>query len=219
MALNWVSVQLVKSHARGARVLCFGYPAVMIPREHCERMLGFMPSKFVPSPKYLTAVKELPDARAVFEGWGAELTVVDAIAHNGDETLADLNEPHDFGEFDLVVDAGTIEHCFNIGQAFRNMAQSVRVGGRILHTSPVTMLNHGFYNLNPTAFWHFYEANGFEVRHAHARDTGGVGEEELTVQPHNRFQLPVNCGMYLMAKRIKSVPFSFPIQRKYALAA
>ncbi len=214
MGLNWVSLQLLRPHAKG-RVLCFGYPDILIPREHCVEVLGFMPEKFVPVPAWCKRYAECPDARAVFAGLGAELVVVDAIAHEGTEIVADLNEPHELGEFGLVIDAGTIEHCMNIGQALVNMAKAVKVGGRILHCSPATMMNHGFYNLCPTLFWHFYEANGFEMKHAHARDGKGEGDM-FDIAAHGRFMLPENCGLYVMAKRMEKKPFVFPMQSKYA---
>lgn len=213
MGLNWVSLQLVRDYAR-RRVLSFGYPSIILPREHCEEVLGFMPEKFVAPPKEVKRYTELPDARCIFEKWNLELTVVDALKHEGSEIIADLNYPQDFGEFDFVLDAGTIEHVCNIGEALKTMAMSVAPGGRILHTPPMTMLNHGFYNLNPTLFFHFYEENGFELRHMHARDDCGAGEE-YQVSHHGRFSLPTNCAMYVIAKRMDRRPLAWPIQGRY----
>ncbi|HLO96443.1 MAG TPA: hypothetical protein VK195_19200 [Burkholderiaceae bacterium] len=81
----------------------------------------------------------------------------------------DLNEllPDDsplVGAYDCLVDPGTLEHVFDIKSALFNLASLVRVGGHVLHMNPVQgYCNHGFFNLQPTLFYSFYEANGFDV--------------------------------------------------------
>lgn len=50
----------------------------------------------------------------------------------GDEIVCDLNDPIEStfcGVFDLAIDSGTMEHCFNFGVAFTNMCKLVKVGG------------------------------------------------------------------------------------------
>ena len=82
-----------------------------------------------------------------------------------------------------MIDAGTIEHCFNIAQAILNAAQAVAPGGHVFHAPPMTMLNHGFYNLNPTLFHDFYGQNGWTVE----RLVGGTQEGKFKVHPTGRF--------------------------------
>ncbi len=48
--------------------------------------------------------------------------MVDLVASRGGERILDLNGPLEadlVGGFDVVLDAGTMEHCFNVGQAVR----------------------------------------------------------------------------------------------------
>jgi hypothetical protein len=130
----------------------------------------------------------------------------------GNELVADLNFPHSFGEFDLVIDPGTIEHCFNIATAVINAAQSVKVGGHIVHVNPVTMVNHGFYNLCPTFYYDFYLENGFEIVEAFA-----ALEEMKGAFPHKgRVGYAPEVSAYVLARRLEAKPFKFPIQAKYA---
>ena len=97
-----------------------------------------------------------------------DLTCVDLVSERG-EIVADLNEPQDLGEFDLVIDHGTTEHCFNVGQAIKNAAKAVKVGGHIFHSPPLWMVNHGYYNFCPTSLWDFYDQNGWEIKRFEAR--------------------------------------------------
>jgi hypothetical protein len=55
-----------------------------------------------------------------------------------------------------VLDCGTTEHCFNVGQAIINAAHAVKPGGAIFHCFPMCVMNHGFWNASPTAFKDFY---------------------------------------------------------------
>lgn len=52
MALNWVALHILRPHIRG-RVLCFGYPTIVLKREHCEAFLGFMPERFTTPPEWM----------------------------------------------------------------------------------------------------------------------------------------------------------------------
>ena len=65
------------------------------------------------------------------------------------------------GSAQLVIDTGTSEHIFSVAQVFRNIVQLLRVGGVVIHLSPVSWFNHGCYNFNPLLFNEFYTANGF----------------------------------------------------------
>ncbi|HJZ96104.1 MAG TPA: hypothetical protein VKE70_06335 [Candidatus Solibacter sp.] len=73
-----------------------------------------------------------------------------------------LSQEH-YGIAGSVFDLGTLEHVFDIGEAFRNIHRLLRPGGCVIHFSPVTLLNHGLWNLNPQVFFGFYELNGFEL--------------------------------------------------------
>jgi SAM-dependent methyltransferase len=106
---------------------------------------------------------------ALFKYFGAkEVQSLDMSDHENATVIFDLNSldlPGKLYEkFDVVYDGGTIEHVFNIVNAFKNIANMVRKGGIIIHHTPANnYTNHGFYQPSPTLFKDFYEANGFKV--------------------------------------------------------
>lgn len=212
MALNVHACRMIAPHVKG-RVLCFGVPVVLLTPEGCEAMFGVSPRRFIKPPHWVR-IDETPDPYDLFEQLDAELTCVDVIAHDGREVVADLNYPHDFGEFDLVIDAGTVEHCFNIGQAIVNAANAVKVGGKVMHTNPISMCNHGFYNVCPTVFFDFYMANGFKALGMQVRDRNGEGDEK-PFHPVDRFPVEDRWGSYFLAKRLEKKPPTYPVQSKY----
>ena len=66
--------------------------------------------------------------------------------------------------FDVIVDAGTIEHVFHIPNVLSNVHRMLRRGGRIIHLAPSSNhMDHGMYMFSPTLFWDFYEVNQFEI--------------------------------------------------------
>ena len=78
----------------------------------------------------------------------------------------DLNEavPADLiGRFGLIIDAGTMEHVFDIRQGMKNTADMLRPGGRVVHMSAVNnYVNNGLVQLSPTLFHDYYVENGFD---------------------------------------------------------
>ncbi|MBI5629800.1 MAG: class I SAM-dependent methyltransferase [Elusimicrobia bacterium] len=66
--------------------------------------------------------------------------------------------------FDVILDAGTIEHVFNIPNALGGIFRMLKPGGRVIHIAPSSNhMDHGFYMFSPTLFWDYYQANGFEI--------------------------------------------------------
>lgn len=161
---------------------------------------------------------DLPEAVDFFQRAGASLDVVDVQSFAGLERIVDLNELQDLGQYDLVIDPGTTEHCFNIGVAMLNAANAVKVGGRIAHTPPMTMVNHGFYNLCPTMLFDFYTQNDWEIE---------VLEARLLREPRKVFNLiasesatrraSAGKDLYLtcVAKRKTDQKLKWPTQTKY----
>jgi len=71
------------------------------------------------------------------------------------------------GEFNLVLDGGTLEHCFHLPNAMRNIVEATAIDGLIVHQSPTNnYVEHGFFQFSPTFFSDYYQANGFEVMEA-----------------------------------------------------
>jgi hypothetical protein len=97
---------------------------------------------------------------------GAEVLALDVSSYEDADYVADLNKPLPgdlLGKFGLVLDAGTLEHVFDVRQALINVNGLARVGGRVFHSSPAnSWMQHGFYQLSPTLFYDYYGVNLFE---------------------------------------------------------
>lgn len=218
MALTHFALQLLAPHLRDASVLCFGYPDVLATPDEASAICGAYVSAVTPfTVKHkLLAGSPLVDTRAVFAALNTRAVYVDSFPSRGVERCVDLNVPlpDDIAhEWDLVIDAGTIEHCANVGQALLSAAQSVRVGGRVFHSPPVSMLNHGFYNICPTLLCDFYEQNGFVVEHISAfypRTLVG-----FPISRQSRAPMPPEAALYFLARRETLKPLVWPNQSKY----
>ncbi|WP_206237978.1 methyltransferase domain-containing protein [Novosphingobium terrae] len=80
--------------------------------------------------------------------------------------VLDMGQPLDpalHERFDTLIDAGTLEHIFNINQALDNCSRLVRPGGRIIHILPANnYCGHGFWQFSPELFYSLYaEKNGY----------------------------------------------------------
>lgn len=97
-------------------------------------------------------------------GYGRADTL-DLFPDEHPDLIVDLNRSlpqHLWNQYDLVFDAGTAEHCFNVKEVLGNAARALRVGGRVMHILPMSgFAGHGFYQFSPDLFAAFYGANGF----------------------------------------------------------
>lgn len=67
-------------------------------------------------------------------------------------------------KFDVIIDCGTSEHIFNVGNAFVFTHNSLKVGGVSLKVLPTLGDNtHGFYNVHPTVYFDVARENGYQV--------------------------------------------------------
>lgn len=168
MGLPVRAIKLIVPVLPKADVLCFGNPDLLVSPEKAKKFFGVSVSGWDGGKGY-GLPHQLADTREVFNALGAASTyIIDMFPNNGVDLVGcDLNEPHpEWAEkFDLVIDPGTMEHCANVGQALMTAAGSVRAGGHVLHISPVSMINHGFYNMCPTLLRDFYEQNGWTVKY------------------------------------------------------
>jgi hypothetical protein len=148
---------------------------------------------------------------------GATLDCVDIQAHRDVERVVDLNQPTNLGQYDLVLDPGTTEHCFNIGQAILNAANAVKPGGRIYHAPPMTLHNHGFWNVCPTAMWDFYSQNRWAIERMEARK--GKSFESLNEKRAigRAEKIAPDVSMIVVAKRLTAAKLLWPTQSKYLL--
>lgn len=155
---------------------------------------------------------------------------IDASDHEGASYVQDLNKPpaeHLIGQFDSVIDGGTLEHVFDVRTALKTLMTMVRPGGRlILHSPANNHLGHGFFQYSPELFWRvFCPSNGFEVEHLFVHEDHALSPWYDVTDPvkvHGRVELSADwLGAYMVvqARRVSEVePFSAsPQQSDYAL--
>ena len=158
MGISFHGLAFLKYAANSAplgRTITLGRQALHVDNDLAERLVGPIgqPEKYC--------------ERLLRENLGA--TEVDSLDYSDFEQASiihDMNQPVSESlhkQYDLVVDSGTLEHVFDIRQAFMNCGSLTKVGGRILHMSPANCYcGHGFYQFSPELFYSVYsEGNGF----------------------------------------------------------
>ena len=109
-------------------------------------------------------------ADSLFTFLGAEeVRSFDASSYEGASDIHDFNariDPEYHRQFDLVLDAGSLEHVFLATTALQNCMEMVRVGGHLIVMSPANnYLGHGFYQFSPEFYFRsLSDENGFEIR-------------------------------------------------------
>jgi SAM-dependent methyltransferase len=212
------------------RALALGFPDLLASDVQLSAMVGAETVAALPilpqSPEILRwhgigqVIPHVRDTAALFAGLGMAMEVIDIAELRGGERIVDLNHPlpDDMVEaYDLVIDTGTLEHCFNVGQALVNVARSLRRGGYLVHAAPMNIYNHGFWNFNPTVYFDFFEDNGFRIEFLQGM-TGHVltGMKAVQLPAFQRFDTaPPRTAIYLLARREEIRPTVYPVQRKY----
>lgn len=230
-ALKLVQQGLLASRSGGCEsqtVLSLGYPDILASADELQSLLGADiaaalsyrgDSEAIARWHAMPAGTRIPEAVNFFVLLGYDLEVLDVATLRGGELLHDLNQPvpRDLHRrYALITDAGTLEHCFNIAQAAKNVAEMAAPGGCVLHVNPLNMYNHGFYNLNPTWYQDFYAANGFEIEALHAVADPVRARNRYAVPHTRRFRetLP-DSSLYVLARRVSEKPIVWPTQTKY----
>lgn len=90
---------------------------------------------------------------------------VDASNYQNASLIADLSKPIPrewLGQFDTVIDAGTIEHIYNFPQAVENCLGMLKPGGVYMClTCGNSYSGHGFYQISPELWFSLFSANHF----------------------------------------------------------
>ncbi|MDE0801490.1 MAG: hypothetical protein OSB02_12245 [Rhodospirillaceae bacterium] len=212
------------------RTMCLSYPDLLAPAGAISRLFGEDILAGLEVRKDSDQVKKyhgLPDSfgpvyetESLFEGLRIKPDFIDVKKLRGPEKIVDLNErlPSEYhGQYDLVIDTGTMEHCFNVGNAFRSMCELSKLGGHIISLSPMTMINHGFWNFSPTAYFDGFLQNGFEVNFLQGmfQSETGIKAIDFSSGPTERTMAPSEVTLICIAKKIKEQEFKWPVQSKY----
>lgn len=94
---------------------------------------------------------------------------LDISDFEGATIILDLNKrvpKNYFAAFDTIIDAGTLEHIFNIKQAFENIVSMLKNGGQVIHISPTNGFSgHGFYQFSLDLFKSIYSKESGFIHH------------------------------------------------------
>jgi len=205
------------------KALCLGYPDCLVDYNTLVELHG---NKFAnkipqdPLPDEIRAWHKKASLPKIFDMlWilreqGFEPTIFDGVNHRGFEVIVDLNEPlaeEHKQQYDIVIDTGTLEHCFNVGTAFKNVCESLKQGGVFMSAAPISKLNHGYWNFCTLAHQDGFEWNGFEILDR----SYWVKNKELDVNTITPKSLPNRAITVVVAKRNEIKEWRWPIQGKY----
>ena len=215
---------------RPVRMISGGYPDILIRPSEIERLLGEgVARSLIPRPDSAGIIvwhgltgqlDSVPETVHFFSLLNVELTVLDIQPVRGGEILHDLNTPLPAAltqQFDIVYDGGTLEHCFNVGQAVSNFLALAKVNGFIYHSNLFNVPNHGFYNFCPTFYHDSYVGNGHKLL-GPIQDIGGTPLEPgfATWPSTQRFKTAIGeCAVTLAAQKLHADAPRWPMQTKY----
>jgi len=140
---------------------------------------GFDTSNKIPNWNDTPARKNI-NAKTLMALLGATSTRVSDISdYEGADMIIDLDVPVDksmHNQFDTIVDAGTIEHIFDIPQCMENITKMLKLDGVLILFAPAAEINHGFYNLSPCFFFDYLASNGYEDIKVYLKEDACNGE-------------------------------------------
>jgi hypothetical protein len=116
-----------------------------------------------------SVVFEWDFAEPLFSLLGARrVSSVDASDFERATYIHDFNQPLPAfltNRFSVVLHGGTIEHVFNIPQAFKNCMEMVRVGGHFIQVNEANnYMGHGFWQFCPELIYRILSReNGFQI--------------------------------------------------------
>lgn len=229
LSLTGQAISSAAQESQETGVLCFGYPDILLTRAQLTELFGPV---VVNSSQFdencgdrwrwhgmvECAAEPMVDSVSLFHALGAtDVTVVDIYPERNIERVVDLNVPlpEDLkNRFHVVLDPGTTEHCFNVGQAIKNIAESVVQGGYLFTLGPLNMYNHGFYSFNPTLYIDFYGENGFDVVNVYGVHPKSL--ELFDLKTTHRFNdAPAGCSMGAILRKTEVREIVWPTQTKY----
>ena len=220
-------IEVIKDHlpstVENRKVLFLGYPDFLVDEPHLVSIFGQEFVNTIPEEPMSDAVRAwhnstLPkifDPIWILKHFNFDVVIFDIISHRGIETLIDLNEPISevhIKQFDLIIDTGTLEHCFNVGQAFKNICSTVKKGGVFMTAAPVNNLNHGYWNFGTIVHTDGFQQNGFEIlKITYTNGKNNIIDPELMIWKH----MPTKTAMSTIAKRTIVKDWAWPTQGKY----
>ena len=139
-----------------------------------------------------------------------EVCSFDYSAYQGATIAHDLNQPlptEHHGQFDALVDGGTLEHIFDVRQVLLNYTALVKVGGHVMiNTTANNFCGHGFYQFSPEFFFRvFDQRNGFQLDEVVLMEAALEKFASCRTQRCYRAQDPAAAGKRLLLVNKKPV--------------
>ena len=217
---------------KGLKIVSLGYPDMLIDAGAIRKVFGdAVADKLTFRADAQDVLRwhnyewldKIVDTDSFFGALGHHLDCIDRKQVRGGEIVHDLNErlPERLrGQYDIVIDTGTVEHCFNVAEAMRTTAELVREGGFVIQAIGLNYYNHGFYNFCPTFVQDFFGQNGFELMWAEGLTQRNQGREvsKFEFDWTRNFTLSeseTNAAIYYVVQRRTVQPIIWPIQGKY----
>jgi hypothetical protein len=127
--------------------------------------------------------------------------------------VADMNKPLNHpGQYDTVIDAGTLEHIYNVPQALQNLSALCATGGQILHILPANnQCGHGFWQFSPELFYSLYSAkNGYADTQVFIADSDDETAWYEVMPPRNGHRASVfsDTSLSILCRTVKQGAFS-----------
>jgi hypothetical protein len=127
--------------------------------------------------------------------------------------IVDMNKPLSIeANYDTIIDAGCIEHVYNVTQALANISALCAQGGQILHILPANnFCGHGFWQFSPELFFSVYsEVNGYAETRVFLADLGNDRMWYEVREPRNgeRAEIRSLGRLYVLARTRKKAQFS-----------
>jgi O-methyltransferase len=167
--------------------------------------------------------------QALFAAIGFEtIHSIDLSNFEGATHVLDLNSnslPADMqSQYDVVLNAGTLEHVFHIDRGIATCINMLRVGGRLISVAPMNnYVDHGFYQISPTFFADYAQANHLTIEASYeveVTDQSGKSAVIRSVRPDDFGvvgALNANPRLFvsMLKKKQDSTSGNTPIQAYY----
>lgn len=250
MALNFYCLKqilkvcdaLSQENLSKIRVLSVGYPDLVLTQKSFIRYSDCLPLKQSVASQQEPVMewhrlksskfKALSLKKLLQSMYNVEFKYIDIEEGTGlsedvcDFLRIDLNLPFTIDEqFDLIIDSGTAEHCFNIGNVFSGYHKLLSNTGYLYQWSPFISPNHGFYSINPTLYYDLARDCMFDLveyhlhKFANYRGYFKCRSQNIPFRPVAKFRLyPWSFSSTILNEVIlkkSSESFSYPVQSKY----
>jgi hypothetical protein len=211
-------------------MMCLGYPDMLVTEQQLVNLcgadildrIGFRDDSDAILRWHGLAgqMPRIVESQSLFAACGITADFLDINASRGFEIVADLNQPlapELRGQYDLIYDGGTMEHCFNVGQVIRNIFSLAKVGGHIVHINPLNYYNHGFFAFNPTFYHDFYVQSGNRLASQFYGIYGPVLASQVVVLPalEGFKSAPERMAVLIAAHKLNDGEPAWPMQTKY----